>query len=152
MDRFLTNNEHEILTPLEREGYAVFARRAGCVNCHHPFPPPQTYSGTNSRPLFTDFQYHNLGVGYRGGFADTGRYEQSRHPGEWGSFRTPSLRSSARTPPYMHDGSFGTLEEVVEFYNAGAVPNPNISPLIRPLGLSAHEKAALVAFLRAMGD
>ena len=52
----------------------------------------------------------------------------------------------------MHDGGFATLEEVVEFYNAGGRPNPNISPLIRPLQLSAHEKAALVAFLHAMGN
>ena len=52
----------------------------------------------------------------------------------------------------MHDGSFATLEEVVEFYNGGGRPNPNMSPLIRPLLLGAYEKAALVAFLCVMGD
>jgi len=52
----------------------------------------------------------------------------------------------------MHDGSLATLEDVVEFYNAGGRPNPNLSPLIRPLFLDGYEKAALVAFLRALSD
>ena len=52
----------------------------------------------------------------------------------------------------MHDGSFARLEDVVEFYNAGGTPNPYLSPLIRPLALDAHEKAALVAFLRALSE
>ena len=151
VDRFLTRNEHGILSSHERDGYAVFTRRAGCANCHHVFPLLGD-GRPSSRALFTDFQFHNIGVGYRSGYSDKGRFEQSHHPAEWGSFRTPSLRNSARTPPYMHDGSFGTLEEVVEFYNAGGRPNHNISPLIRPLGLSPQEKAALVAFLYAMGN
>lgn len=150
VDRFLIHNDPGALSPLERDGYAVFTRRAGCANCHQVFPL-QPDGRPSARPLFTDFQFHNLGVGYRGGYSDPGRYEQSRHPAEWGAFRTPSLRHSAKTPPYMHDGSFGTLEEVVDFYSAGGIPNPNISPQVRPLGLVPHEKAALVAFLRAMG-
>ena len=52
----------------------------------------------------------------------------------------------------MHDGSLATLEDVVEFYSAGGRPNPNLSPLIRPLFLNGYEKAALVAFLRALSD
>ena len=52
----------------------------------------------------------------------------------------------------MHDGSLATLEDVVEFYSAGGRPNPNLSPLIRPLFLNGYEKAALVAFLRALRD
>jgi cytochrome c peroxidase len=52
----------------------------------------------------------------------------------------------------MHDGSLDTLEDVVEFYDAGGGPNPHLSPLIRPLGLNGHEKAALIAFLRALSD
>jgi cytochrome c peroxidase len=114
--------------------------------------PTQAIGNPGSRALFTDFQYHNLGVGYRGGYADTGRHEQTRNSADWGAFRTPSLRHSAKSPPYMHNGSFATLEEVVEFYNAGGVPNPNISPQIKPLGLSVNEKSALVAFLRAIAD
>jgi len=52
----------------------------------------------------------------------------------------------------MHDGSLATLEDVVEFYSAGGRPNPNLSPLIRPLFLDGYEKAALVAFLRALSE
>ena len=94
----------------------------------------------------------NLGVGLGYGKTDEGRFELTHNRPDWAAFRTPSLRNSAKTPPFMHDGSFATLEEVIEFYSAGARPNPNISPLIRPLNFSGYEKAALVAFLRAMGE
>jgi cytochrome c peroxidase len=145
VDRFLMHNQADILTAQERHGFDVFTRRAACSNCH------QLQSA--ARPLFSDFQFHNLGVGFGpGGFADAGRYEHSKNSAELGAFRTPPLRNVARTAPYMHDGSFATLEEVVEFYNAGGRPNPHLSPLIRPLGLDHNEKAALVAFLRAMSD
>ena len=152
VDRFLMNNEAAILTPLEQHGFYIFTQRAPCSNCHQLFPL-RPDGGQYRRPLFTDFRFHNLGIGYRfGGFADTGRYGLSHLIAEWGAFRTPSLRNSARTPPYMHDGSLATLEDVVEFYNAGGQPNPNLSPLIRPLFLDGYEKAALVAFLRALSD
>jgi cytochrome c peroxidase len=154
VDRFLMNNDKAILTPQEQHGFDVFSRKAPCSGCHQPFPQRQG-GAVLGRPLFTDFQYHNIGIGFGsgpGGFADPGRYEHSREQKEWGWFRTPSLRNAARTAPYMHDGSLATLEEVVEFYNAGARPNPGLSPLIKPLGLDPREKAALVAFIRAMAD
>jgi cytochrome c peroxidase len=152
VDRFLVNNETTILTPLEQHGFAIFTFRAGCSNCHQ-LSPLRADGRVHIRPLWMDFRFHNLGVGFRSdGFADTGRYGHSLIKAEWGAFRTPSLRNSARTPPYMHDGSLSTLEDVVEFYSAGGRPNPNLSPLIRPLLLDGYEKAALVAFLRALSD
>jgi cytochrome c peroxidase len=152
VDRFLLNDEPGALTRLERDGFHIFNRRAPCSNCHELFPL-RSEGTPNRRPLFTDFGFHNLGVGYRSGrFADSGRYGLTRVERDIGAFRTPSLRNSARTPPYMHDGSLATLEEVVEFYNAGGRPNPYLSPLIRPLFLDGYEKAALVAFLRALTD
>jgi cytochrome c peroxidase len=152
VDRFLVNNEPAILTPVEQDGFYIFNQRAGCSRCHQLFPL-RPDGGQYSRPLLTDFRFHNLGVGYRfDGFADTGRYALSRLNAEWGAFRTPSLRNSVKTPPYMHDGSLATLEDVVEFYSAGGQPNPNLSPLIRPLFLDGYEKTALVAFLRALRD
>ena len=152
VDRFILNNEFGILSPQERHGFEVFTRRAKCVTCHHIFPAGAD-AREHRRPLFTDFRYHNVGIGQRpGGPADVGRYEQTRNPSEWGAFRTPSLRNSVRTPPYMHDGSIATLEEVVEFYSAGGQPNAYLSPAIRPLFLSGDEKAALVAFLRALAE
>jgi cytochrome c peroxidase len=151
VDRFLLNNE-PVLARLAFDGFHIFTGRAGCSNCHQLFPM-RPNGRAHGRPLFTDFQFHNLGVGYEpGGFADTGRYGLSRIDAEWGAFRTPPLRNVARTPPYMHDGSLPTLEDVVEFYSAGGRPNPNLSPLIRPLFLDDYEKAALIAFLHCLTD
>jgi cytochrome c peroxidase len=152
VDRFLVQNDSSVLSPLERDGYDYFTGKARCTGCHHVFPVTPDGRKAN-RPLFTDFQFHNTGVGFGPrGFADHGRHEQTRNPADWGAFRTPPLRNSARTPPYMHDGSLGTLEEVVEFYSAGGQSNPNLSPAMRPLNLRDQEKAALVAFLRAMSE
>jgi cytochrome c peroxidase len=149
VDRLLMANDASGLTTLELDGYEIFTRKAPCSVCHRPFPP-QADGRKFRRPLFSDFQYHNIGVGGRYAAPDAGRFELTRHQPDWGAFRTPPLRNS--TPPYMHDGSFATLEEVVEFYSAGGVPNPNLSPLIRPLHLNGYDKSALVAFLRALGQ
>jgi cytochrome c peroxidase len=152
VDRFLVHNDSSALSSLELHGFDVFTRRAQCTSCHHLFPTGPD-GRRSTRPLFTDFRYHSLGVGFGPrGFADRGRYKHTSSPFDRGVFRTPSLRNSARTPPYMHDGSLATLREVVEFYDAGAQPNPNLSPLIQPLHLQDREKAALIAFLRAMAD
>lgn len=147
VDRFLVRQDPRALSPVERYGFDVFTQRAPCARCHQLFP-----TGYNARPMFTDFQFHNVGAGPQM-FHDLGRYEQTRNSADWGAFRTPPLRNSVRTPPYMHNGSLATLEEVVEFYNAGGGrPNLNVSPLIRPLHLYGEDKAALVAFLRAMAE
>lgn len=149
VDRLLIANDASGLTTLELDGYEIFTRKAQCSACHRPLPL-QPDGRKYRRPLFSDFQYHNIGVGGRYAAPDAGRFELTRQQPDWGAFRTPPLRNS--TPPYMHDGSFATLEAVVEFYSAGGVPNPNLSPLVRPLHLNGYEKSALVAFLRAMGE
>ena len=70
-----------------------------------------------------------------------------------GQFRTPQLRELGHTAPYMHNGAFATLEEVIDFYDAGGGESPNLDPLLRPLGLSAQDKSDLIAFLRSLtGD
>ena len=85
--------------------------------------------------------------------ADLGRYEVTQDPQDRWKYKTPTLRNVELTAPYMHDGRFSTLEEVVRFYNGGGVANSLLSPLIAPLGLDDHEVLALVAFLRALtGD
>jgi cytochrome c peroxidase len=101
-----------------------------------------------------DFPHMDLGVG-----AITGR------PRDQGALKVPSLRNIELTAPYMHDGRFATLDEVVEFYDSGVVDNPNLPPPLRvptppglPLGpprrlnLSTSQKAALVAFLKTLTD
>jgi cytochrome c peroxidase len=149
-DRFIRNNAAAYFTTAELDGFIVF-EKAGCSNCHR-VRSPVNHRPTRSR-LFTDFGFHNLGIGYiNGGFADIGRYRVTGVESDLGAFRTPSLRNVAVTAPYMHDGSLATLEEVIEFYDAGGRPNPNLSPLIRPLFLDAYEKAALVAFLLTLTD
>lgn len=145
-DRFYVEGDGRALSPFEQFGYRIFTTKGGCVNCH-VLPKDES----EGYPLFTDFAYHNLGVGFRGGrFNDVGVFAQNRAHGNLGAFRTPSLRNVAVTGPYMHDGSLETLRDVVEFYNAGGGPNPNQSPFIHPLGLSDKEKAALVAFLGSL--
>ena len=67
-----------------------------------------------------------------------------------GKFKTPTLRGVALTAPYMHDGSLKSLEEVVAFYNRGGGANPNLDPVLGPLGLSKDEVRDLVAFLEAL--
>ncbi len=149
-------------------GLNIFVDKAGCLQCH-------------GGPLFTDESFHNLGVPentqfetdpqrqimlryqhrargvpeevYRAADRDLGLYYTTKQDEDKGKFRTPPLRELDQTGPYMHNGVFFTLEEVVEFYNQGGGEDPNKSPLIEPLGLSAQEVADLVAFLEGLtGD
>lgn len=119
-------------------GMALFKGKARCVLCHNG-------------PNFTDNQFHNLGVPQAGPLKeDLGRFMVSRQERDKGAFKTPTLRSIVETAPYMHDGVFATLEEVVEFKNGGGGANPYLSPLMKPLNLTGEEKADLVAFLKAL--
>ncbi len=151
-DRYLFKEERTALTADQVKGLQVFSSRGGCLNCHDVFHPQFNPLGGGTA-LFTDFRFHNLGVGYKfGRFRDVGRFAITREPAEMGAFRTPSLRNVAERSPYMHDGSLKTLEEVVEFYDRGGTPNPYLSPSIHPLFLSAEDKRVLVEFLRALSD
>jgi len=136
-DRFEAG-QREAIGEAARRGRTLFFGSTGCGNCHVP-------------PLFTDFEFHNLGAGWRGtGDDDLGRFVVTGEQHDIGAFRTPSLRDVARTAPYMHDGSIGTLREVVEFYNRGGKANENRDGLIASLGLSSAEIDDLVAFLKTL--
>lgn len=129
------------LTEQEALGMALFfTEKADCFHCH----------GTR---LFTDNRYHNTGLDEF--YEDTGLAEITQKPYDVGKFKTPTLRNVAVTGPYMHDGRFQTLEEVIDFYDSGAQPSATIDPLIgagRQLNLTETEKAALVAFLNTLTD
>ncbi len=126
------------LTDLEREGLRLFRDQARCYICH---------SGDH----FTDEMFHNTGIAWRAGrFQDGGRATVTRKAYDEGAFKTPTLREIANTAPYMHDGSIATLEEVIEYYDRGGNANPHLDGNIVPLHLSAEEKRALLAFLRAL--
>ena len=117
-------------------GFRVF-KKAGCAHCHGGFN-------------FTDDRFVNIGVGMDQPQPDLGRYAITHLEKDWGAFKTPTLRESEHTAPYMHDGAFKTLEEVVEFLDQGGGSNPTLSPLMHPLSLTADEKADLVMFLKAL--
>lgn len=136
-DRY-TAGERDALTPIEQNGLELFRGKGRCFTCH-------------VGPNFTDERFHNTGVAWRGAlFIDEGHFAVSRNEGDRGAFKTPTLREAARTAPYMHDGSFQTLEDVVEFYSEGGRPNPFLDPEIRPRHFTAEEKRALAAFLRSL--
>ncbi len=119
-------------------GMGLFKGKARCILCHNG-------------PNFTDHQFHNLGVPQVGPMKeDHGRFYVTRLERDRGAFKTPTLRSITETAPYMHDGVFKTLEEVVDFLDQGGGQNQNLSPMLKPLGLSQQEKADLIAFLKAL--
>jgi cytochrome c peroxidase len=119
-------------------GMHLFKGKARCLLCHNG-------------PNFTDNRFHNLGVPQEGLLKeDLGRYNVTRRDQDKGAFKTPTLRSITETAPYMHDGVFKTLEDVIDFKDKGGRPNTYLSPLMKPLGLAPEEKADLVAFLKAL--
>jgi len=133
-----TMGESKAMDEAAIRGMQLFKGKARCVLCHNG-------------PNFTDNQFHNLGVPQEGLLKeDLGRYNVSRRERDKGAFKTPTLRSVTETAPYMHDGVFKTLEDVIEFKNKGGEPNPNLSPLMKPLSLTPEEKADLLAFLKAL--
>jgi cytochrome c peroxidase len=121
------------LTPAENRGRTIFQTR-NCLGCH------------NGQRISDDqFKY----IGVRPVDDDLGRFAITGNPADRGAFRTPSLRNVQLRAPYMHNGRFNTLEEVVDFYDRGGdFTAPNKAPAIVPLNLTAQEKSDLVAFLR----
>ena len=128
--------EGKALEPAAERGKKLFfSERLACSSCHGGFN-------------FTEYGLENNGLHAQ--YADVGRFRFTHDSVDIGRFKVPSLRNVALTPPYMHNGSLATLEEVVEHYNRGGAGHRNQSPLVRPLGLNAAEKADLVAFLEAL--
>lgn len=132
-DAWVEGDERAIPEEAKR-GFALFNGKAQCVTCHE---------GWN----FTNDGFQDIGLPSQ----DIGRGEhvpgvvKMKH-----AFKTPGLREIGRRSPYMHDGSLATLEAVVEHYDHGGVDRPSRSDLMRPLGLTAQEKADLVAFMKTL--
>jgi cytochrome c peroxidase len=136
-DRY-ARGDHGALTALEKEGLEIFNGKGHCTGCHWG-------------PYFSDGRFHNLGVPQKDPKnPDVGRYAVTKDPRDMGAFKTPTVRDAARRPPYLHDGSEKSLESLIDFYDRGGGKDPNLDPLMVPLGLSKHEKAALVAFIKAL--
>ena len=137
VDKFDIGGDQNALGESAKRGLELFRGKARCTRCH---------SGFN----FTDEKFHNLGIGWDDNKVDLGRYMETKNQEDIGAFKTPTLREIARTAPYMHDGRFKTLEEVVKFYNQGGVKNPHQDNTIIPLELTDEEQKDLVAMLKSL--
>jgi cytochrome c peroxidase len=135
-DRWRKGQANAISASAKR-GFALFEGKASCVKCH---------SGFN----FTDNGFHNIGLAAVAGDEDPGRFGQRKLAISKGAFKTPTLRDVALTAPYMHHGIYKTLAQVIEHYDRGGDVKENLSPNLQPLGLSAQEKADLLAFLLSL--
>jgi cytochrome c peroxidase len=136
-DRY-ARGDHAALTKLEKQGLEVFNGKGHCTACHWG-------------PNFTDGRFHNLGVPAKDPKnPDPGRFAVTKNPVDMGAFKTPTMRDVSLRAPYLHDGSEKTLESLIDFYNRGGGSDPNLDPLMVPLGLSKLEKKALIAFIRAL--
>jgi len=118
-DRYLAGKEQ--LTDAEMRGYILFSTEEGadCFHCH----------GGSGTPLFTTHLFYNNALSNV--FDDlSDRYAVSRNPQDIGAYRAPSLRNCMVSPPYMHDGRFKTIDEVLDFYNFGLHNSPYVHPLM----------------------
>ncbi|HEY2212018.1 MAG TPA: cytochrome c peroxidase [Pseudolabrys sp.] len=116
-------------------GFDLFNGKAHCASCHSGW-------------AFTDSSFHDIGTA-TGDDLGRGRLFPTSAKLRY-AFKTPTLRDVARRAPYMHDGSVPTLAAVVDLYNRGGIDRPSRSELIQPLGLTATEKADLIAFLQTL--
>jgi cytochrome c peroxidase len=171
-DRWYYGGESGALTPQEQQGFSLFSGKAGCSQCHLIGPRDALFSdgkwhntgiGYARTMAAAGPQSVELVPGLRTSLPraqmaaisapqanDLGRFEVTLNPADRWAYMTPALRAISRTAPYMHDGSLTSLPGVVEFYDKGGIGNPEKSALVRPLGLSEAEKAALLVFLQAL--
>ncbi len=137
----------DVLTDSEINGFNVFMdeTKGDCFHCH----------GSNTNPLWTDNIFHNNGLDAT--FEDTGLAIVTGDPLDIGKFKSPSLRNLAYSAPYMHDGRFATLDEVINHYSEGLVFSETIDPLMKAIAaggvhLSEEDKADLKAFLLSLSE
>ncbi len=135
-DEYLKGDE-QALNEQEKLGYDIFQGKANCIACH---------SGHD----FSNYSFQNNGI-YET-YIDTGRAVITGLPEDVGKFKVASLRNLSFTGPYMFDGSFSTIDEVIEHYNSGGSNHINKSEEVFPLNLSQSEKEALKAFLLSLND
>ncbi len=160
LDKYLQGDQ-KALTAVQKEGFDVFTGKGNCIACHNG-------------PNLTDNKFYNLGVpeniavekdprvsatrrftakvsgykAYRTLTEDPGRYLVTKERKDWKAFKTPTVREVSLTGPYMHNGVFKELEDVIEFFNKGGGDDPGKSPLLKPLHLTDDEKLTLEVFLK----
>lgn len=128
-----TSGDDDALSQQEKRGFRLFVGQAGCVSCHRGW-------------RFTDDGFHDIGLPER---QSTNRIDAGRVGVR--AFKTPTLRALNKTAPYMHDGRFTTLDDVVDHYVDGITPRAGLSSFLpREVSLTVPERAALVAFLKTL--
>jgi cytochrome c peroxidase len=142
----LYQNNLATLSNQEQRGMVIFFSEIGdCYHCHRA-------------PLFTDNQFHNIGLEGQFSNLNAGLFQITADSNDLGLYKTPSLRNIELTAPYMHDGRFSSLEEVVRHYNQGVKYSPTLDPIMTKrdvdlsLNLTNQEVIDLVAFLKTLTD
>jgi len=144
-------------------GQAIFEGKGNCASCHigprYTDDAPHNTGVADNPEIWADPERHSAFVTY-GKFMgienymnlreDLGAYIRTHRPETKRSFLTPTLRELTWTAPYMHNGMIATLEEVVDFYDAGGGDDPLKDAALQPLGLEMSEKSDLVAYLKAL--
>ncbi|WP_316803436.1 cytochrome-c peroxidase [Pedobacter nototheniae] len=135
-DKVIRKEAGVSFTDTEQKGYALFKEK--CASCH-------------KEPFFTDFDYKSNGLDVTS--IDEGRAHITGVDSDRGKFRVPTLRNVEYTSPYMHDGRFYSLDEVLEHYNSGIKASENLDPLLKNgIPLSGSEKEQIKAFLKTLTD
>lgn len=150
-DHFVKGNANALKDD-EVMGLHLFRTKARCINCHNT-------------PLFSDNLFHNDGQALYGTKQeDFGHYQLTKKREDVGAFRTPSIRETKLTGPWMHHGNFPTLRDVIEYYNGGnpspiqrsvivdEAVRPITSPILRKLKLTKVERLQLEAFLGSISS
>ena len=174
-DRWHYGGDADALSPPARHGYELFTGKAGCSSCHqlaesHALFTDRQFHDTGIgwyRSIGRERDRRGVRVALTSDrsatltratiasiseppASDLGRYEVTTAPADRWLYRTPSLRNVGLTAPYMHDGSLLTLADVVSYYDRGGHRHEGLDSRIRPLALTATERAALVAFLESL--
>jgi len=167
LDHYLAGDD-SALSDDAKQGLELFRGKAGCIQCHNgplmsdedyhflDLPQHDVFHSDPLRQVALRYQHFIRGVPeevYRSADRDLGLYYTTKRDADRGSFRTPPLRYLEYTAPYMHNGVFNEIEDVITYYNEGGGDDPEQSPLIRPLGLTDDEQFALAEFLYSLsGD
>lgn len=163
-DRFLSG-EKTALNESEQRGMALFTGKANCIACHHGAALSDQEFHATGVPEIEPLKAESDRIATRHFFAagqkfpnpksvdaDHGRELITKSASDRGKFKTPSLRELKYTAPFMHNGAFETVEDVIEFYSKGGGDHPNKAPLLKPFTLTDGEFDDLTAFLMALSS
>ncbi len=175
-DRWYYGKDKQALNSKAQRGFQLFDGKANCSSCHSISRNHALFTDNNNHNTGIGYAeamaktnktqrvqvapgvYVDVAATLINSVAETkpndlGRYEVTQKPEDRWKYKTPSLRNVSLTAPYMHNGAFATLQQVVGFYNQGGIANENLDPLIKPLNLTTVEIADLTAFLESLtGD